>query len=164
MSAVLVDHPIYRRGEATASGCLIWTGAVKSNGYGHVNREGRTVMVHRLSWELANGRAVPSGQRVLHRCDNRRCFHPAHLHLGTARHNSREMVLRGRYRGPAKLSPTQRAEVVAAVGNGDSQRAVAARFGVSQGTVSNIVRGKHTALGDARWARAIYDSVTGGEA
>lgn len=135
MIASLVDHPIYRRGEVLTTGCLIWQGAVKSSGYGHLNQGGRTVMVHRLSWELANGRSVPPGQRVLHRCDNRLCFAPAHLHLRTARHNS------------------QRAAVVAAV---------AARFGVSQGTVSNIVRGKHTALGDARWARAIYDRVTGG--
>jgi len=37
---------------------------------------------------------------VLHRCDNPACVNPSHLETGTQRKNVRDMVTRGRHRGP----------------------------------------------------------------
>lgn len=155
------ESDIYLHAERDARGCLIWQGAIEDNGYGNVNVGGRTWSTHRLSFKISNG-SIPPRKRVLHSCDVRACIEPEHLHLGTSRQNSREMVQRARYRGPAKLGPADRARVIEAAGAGEPQRKVAERFGVSQATVSNIVNGKHTALGDARWARRTYDAVTGG--
>ena len=96
-----------RRSDTTD--CLLWTGAIKSNGYGNLSFEGKVQSAHRVSYMLANG-PIPKGARVLHSCD------------------------------------------VRAVASGLPQRVVGERFGVSQATISNIVRGKHTGLSDARWA------------
>lgn len=139
----------YAHTRRTDDGCLIWVGAIKSSGYGNLRFNGSTWMAHRVSYHLSNG-PIPPSKRVLHSCDVRACVEPKHLRAGTARANSREMVARRRYRGPAKLSPEQRALVIAAC-ESRSQSAVAAEFRVSQTTVSNIVHGKHLALADARY-------------
>ena len=138
-----------RRSDTTD--CLLWTGAIKSNGYGNLSFEGKVQSAHRVSYMLANG-PIPKGARVLHSCDVRACVEPSHLSLGSARDNSRQMVERGRYRGPARLSPSVRQQVRSAVASGLPQRVVGEHFGVSQATISNIVRGKHAGLSDARWA------------
>lgn len=163
MSLVRNISDLHNRAKRDDNGCLIWQGAIKSNGYGNVVVEGKTWTAHRLSYTWAKG-PVPRDARVLHSCDARACIEPSHLHVGSARLNSREMVLRGRYRGPAKLSPAQRACALVEVASGESQGVVAHRWGVSQATISNIVRGKHTALGDARWAMRLYDRIAGAAA
>jgi hypothetical protein len=124
-----------------ASGCWLWQGAIKSNGYGHLRIDGRTVGAHRVAYELHVG-PVPEGMRVLHSCDVRRCVNPDHLHIGTAADNSREMVERGRYRGPSRLDSDARSEIRHRADAGESHRAIAASYGVSPSTISNVVRGR----------------------
>lgn len=133
------------------SGCLIWQGAVSSSGYGNLVLDGKHTRAHRASYSLAHG-PIPRGLYVLHSCDVRLCVEPSHLHLGTAKQNSREMVDRGRHTNTARLSVDEQRKVVAAYASGESQSSIGRRVGVSQATVSNIVRGKHTALGDYRIA------------
>lgn len=123
------------------TGCWLWQGAIKSNGYGHLNIDGRTVGAHRVAYELHVG-PVPEGMRVLHSCDVRRCVNPDHLHIGTAADNSREMVERGRYKGPSRLDSEARVEIRRRLRAGETQRSIAALYGVSQSTISNLSTGR----------------------
>jgi len=79
--------------------CWEWTGAVNPGGYGVVKVAGRTVLVHRVSLELALGRPLANGMYSCHKCDNRRCLRPRHLYEGTPEDNARDCVDRGRHRG-----------------------------------------------------------------
>jgi len=101
---------------------------------------------------MANG-DIPFGLCVLHRCDNRRCCNPAHLFLGTNGENVFDKVAKGRQAkgrghgalgersGTAKVSQDEVREIRRAYAAGEaSQYALADRFGISQGSVSLIVR------------------------
>lgn len=135
--SVVTDRVVKR----SDSGCWEWQGAVSSTGYGRIMVGQRHLSTHRAAYELHCG-PIPAGACVLHSCDNRLCVNPAHLSLGTNAENSRQMVERGRYRGPSRLSPGDRERIRQRCAAGETQRAVAADFGVSQGTVSNVVRGR----------------------
>lgn len=81
--------------------CMEWAG-LKKFGYGYITlatgkRGGRKVRVHRHMWELWYG-PIPAGLMVLHDCDNRACYRPDHLHLGTQKKNMEEKMARGRHR------------------------------------------------------------------
>ena len=80
----------------TESGCRIWTGSIKGNGYGQM-RDKR--YVHRATWELVNG-PIPNGLQVCHKCDVRLCCNDAHLFLGTQLDNMRDANRKGRVNSP----------------------------------------------------------------
>ncbi len=76
-------------------GCWIWTGPKLPTGYGTWGGGRNRGYAHRTAFELARG-PIPSGQWVLHRCDNPSCVRPDHLFLGTPKDNSQDMVEKGR--------------------------------------------------------------------
>ena len=95
----------------TESGCRIWLGAMKNNGYGHMRFDGRTHMVHRLAWEAMHG-PIPDGFHVCHRCDVRCCLNTSHLFIGTHQENVDDCVRKGRMhrgeqQGMSKLTDDQ---------------------------------------------------------
>ena len=57
----------------------------------------QTPLLHRVAWEAHNAEPIPSGMVVMHTCDNRRCFNPQHLRLGTQSDNIRDCVAKGRH-------------------------------------------------------------------
>lgn len=88
--------------------CWEWPKTVNPvTGYGHMTAriDGRTVLftAHRLSYVLLNGK-IPDSLQVLHRCDNRRCFNPKHLFVGTQKDNIHDMMKKGRSHDRAKTA------------------------------------------------------------
>lgn len=78
------------------SECWHWLGSVTTGtGYGSWDSPvGRSA--HRFAWAASNGRIIPDGMVIRHRCDNRICCNPGHLELGTQMENVRDMVQRDR--------------------------------------------------------------------
>lgn len=81
---------------AVHNGCWIFTGFIKWDGYGWLNRNGRNMTAHRYAWILTHGEPQ-EGAHILHQCDVPACCNPDHLRLGTHRENMAEMMERGRH-------------------------------------------------------------------
>lgn len=89
------------------SGCWIWTGAVKEDGYGLIAlKKRKQVTAHRWAWEHFNDRRVPLGMCVLHRCDVPACVNPKHLWIGTQAENVADMIKKGRRVQPDSAGST----------------------------------------------------------
>jgi hypothetical protein len=131
--------------------CLEWVGIRTRNGYGRISvGKGdlrRQVLVHRLAYGLAYGE-VPEGLLVCHKCDNRPCFRPSHLFLGTYGDNTRDCIAKGRRlvlsgvsHGMAKLSEDQVREIRALHAGGLAYAAIGNKFSITKSTVGRIIQG-----------------------
>jgi hypothetical protein len=144
------------------SGCWIWIGNKRADGYGYICIFYRRCRTHRVSWELKHG-PIPDGKKVLHRCDNPACVRPSHLFLGDQTDNMHDMWKKGRGivnsvsgekwrdshlaslpRGErhrnSKLKRDQIKTIRALAKSGVPQRTIATRFKVSQAWISLIVK------------------------
>ena len=91
------------------SGCWLWLGAALPKGYGMIGRGGRGtgyIYAHHVAFQISNG-PIPTGQFVLHSCDNPYCVNPDHLFLGTQKTNMEDKVAKGRQR-PGEQHPNAR--------------------------------------------------------
>ena len=132
--------------------CWEWTASKRKNGYGQITaRAGESLTAHRVSWELHFG-PIPAGLCVMHRCDNRLCVNPAHLSLGSYLDNNRDMIAKGRFRprGKSPLSAEQRQEIVARSLEGESQRRISRRFGITHTQIGKIIRAQRAHSGGSR--------------
>lgn len=125
----------------TESGCWIWIGANKPDGYGQIFYKGKCQTAHRVSWQLHKGE-IPPNLGVLHHCDTPACVNPSHLFLGTVKDNMQDCVKKGRRPrrygdliGTAKLSNKDIAHI-----RQDKRiaRDIALDFNVSRSTISHI--------------------------
>ena len=71
-------------------GCWIWTAGKNGAGYGEIwsLEAGKKVFAHRASWEMANGRKIPSGKVIDHLCRRPACVNPEHLEVVTVSENT----------------------------------------------------------------------------
>lgn len=126
------------------TGCWNWTGSKKQNGYGKIRKMYRQFMVHRLAWELWNG-PIPQKMCICHKCDNRSCFNPKHLFVGTLEENNHDMYKKGRYvwvygemNGQHKLTNEQVRYIKK---SNFGMRKLGRIMGVAHSTISYIKRG-----------------------
>ena len=128
--------------------CWEWQGALRKaeDGYGSFWLNGRSENAHRVAWVWHNG-PILDGLLVLHHCDNPPCCNPAHLWLGTDLDNMRDRNRKGRANfsqgschGHAKLTEAQIHEIRGLTGL--SQEAIARQYGVTQGSISEILARK----------------------
>jgi hypothetical protein len=110
---------------------------------------GRLEKAHRVAWAVAAG-PLAEGEQVLHHCDRPPCIAREHLFKGTQADNLADMRAKGRagksgapgaLNGRAKLTNADVAQIREAIARGDRQVDIAARFSVTQTTISRIARG-----------------------
>lgn len=105
------------------------------NGYGSVSVNRRPYRAHRFYWEQVNG-PLPKGLELDHLCRVRQCVNPAHLEAVTHPEN----VQRG---ASAKLTPSDVRQIRELLTAGAvKQVEIARRFGVTQGTICDIKKGR----------------------
>ncbi len=123
--------------------CWLWTAHRNNDGYGNFRFKGKIEKAHRVAWFLRFGVMPPL--HALHYCDNRACVNPAHLFTGTHQDNMTDRMAKGRQakgkkNGLSKLTD----DVVREIRNSkESQRKLAARFGVSSTTI-RLARNRKT--------------------
>lgn len=140
--------------------CWPWTGCTDPDGYGVFKIDGRNWRAPR--WVLGQklGRELTADEITRHACDNPTCCNPAHLLPGTPADNTADMIRRGRAitgdrhwarrvgglsgarNGAARLDEESVREIRRTYAAGATQIQLASRFGVSQATVSQIIRRK----------------------
>lgn len=136
--------------------CWTWTGCrgKRADGalsYGRTSVQKRSILAHRLSWEMDRGE-IASGLVVCHHCDNPGCVRPEHLFLGTQAQNLEDMRAKGRGRfnrfptgtahPNAKVDETRVAEILNLRASGLSLAKIGQRVDLHPTTVHDIVRGK----------------------
>lgn len=129
--------------------------------YGAVSRNGKTDKVHRVAYELAFG-PIPTGMKVMHKCDNPPCGRPDHLCVGTDADNIHDRDTKGRTargnilaansnraRGErvntAKLTADKVRHIKELIRAGNSDIQIAVKYDVSAGSIWFIRNGKHWA-------------------
>lgn len=128
--------------------CWLWTAKKDPDGYGRLRLPTCTIRAHRIAFFLAHG-AWADGL-VCHTCDNPPCQNPAHLFDGSIADNTHDMVRKGRNRGPqkgekhhsSKLTDDIVSGILLALHQGESQRSIAGRLGISQSIISHVALGK----------------------
>ena len=139
----------------------LWQGAVSPEGYALFTYLGVTRHAHRWVYEEAIG-PIPKGAYVLQRCGIRLCMRPTDLYPGDHAESMRQRDAFGRTaRGSRHGSKTRPDRIVSGEdhwdsrldwktvheirrrhADGDSTRALARRYGVSQKTVWKIATGR----------------------
>jgi hypothetical protein len=117
--------------------CWEWRGSMQSNGYGVVKYRHKQVYAHRMSYERAHG-FIPDGLCVCHTCDNRKCWNPEHLFLGTNGDNAADKV------GAAKLTDTVVAQIKQELATlYETYDMFALRYGVNRRAIAKIASGEY---------------------
>lgn len=121
-------------------------------GYGQLShwKDGKRTLhtAHRESYKAFSG-PITDGLMVLHKCDNRSCFNPAHLFLGTQADNMQDMLRKGRGAKNTSLfgekhhqSKLTCDDVVFIRSSGLSVTDLCERFSISRSVIYSVKQGK----------------------
>ncbi|MEO6532853.1 MAG: helix-turn-helix domain-containing protein [Pseudolysinimonas sp.] len=129
--------------------CLIWPFNRNTHGYATVGVHGRRRIVSRMVCQMGRGEPPSPDHEAAHSCGHGAEGCVAKRHLSWKTHTANEhdkvehgTVNRGTRNGGAKITEADARMVLTLSTDGLSQRKIAERFGISQGTVSKIVRGE----------------------
>jgi len=125
--------------------CWEWLSTKNYKGYGVFQIGRRQFRAHRISFQIANGRAL--NKLGCHKCDNPACVNPGHIFDGSVRDNTMDCMAKGRYpsrevkraaRPNKKLCPESVRAILASTETG---RVLARRFNVSEWSIRAIKKG-----------------------
>jgi hypothetical protein len=124
--------------------CILWPFGKYADGYACLGMH----KVHRLVLRATAGEPSTDKAMALHSCDVRECVNPRHLRWGSALDNfrdaqERDRVAVGERHGNALLTVAQVEDIRAAAMRGITGAELALRYGVSQSTISAVVRRKN---------------------
>lgn len=124
--------------------CLLYPFGLGGHGYGQATVDGQKVLAHRFVCAAFNGTPPSAKHDAAHSCGNKRCVNGRHLRWATRTENEADKLghgrrLRGESHSLAKLTEGQ---VLAIRSTQGVQRQIAAKYGVTQQTVSDIKRGR----------------------
>jgi len=127
--------------------CWLWRGSLSDKGYGRFYWNYGWKFAHRAVLEIVKGIPLLNTDEVRHSCDNPPCCNPNHLIIGTHKENMQDMVDRRRFailggetNGNSILDLIKVEEIRQKyLNNGISQRKLAREYGVSQGTIWQVV-------------------------
>ena len=121
--------------------CWPWTGYVE-DGYGRFYFEGRMRGAHELALTFTTGERRADSLDTCHSCNNPICCNPLHLRFDTRQSNVDDMLEAGTHHCPVgKLSHKKVRVIRERYANGASQITLADEYGVSNGLISQVVRG-----------------------
>lgn len=116
--------------------CWPYIGSRSSAGYGNIRYKGKYYLAHREIARYFYGRKI-EGKYICHKCDNPPCCNPYHLFVGTPSENMQDCAKKKRVYSALKiLTEAQILEILYLTHEGFTQKALAKRFGVCQGTIS----------------------------
>src|SRR5712664_1832690 len=130
--------------------CWLWIGGYNNKGYPTFYYEGSPVYAHRFAWFLKTGRWPKNNS--LHKCDTPLCIRWSHLFDGTHKENTQDMIRKGRARyvgllgsrnGASKLTEDKVREIKELLSSGETQRAIAKGYGVTQALINYINVGRN---------------------
>lgn len=123
--------------------CVPWPHRKYAVGYGKVLFEGRIWKAHRLMCVMAHGEPDDWSLDAAHNCGNANCVNPNHIRWATRLSNCEDKKAHGTEilgsdRHNAKLTEADIPKIRRLYADGQMVKDIAARFGVSGPTVSNI--------------------------
>lgn len=134
------------------SGCWEWTGKRDRDGYGLIRIGRKATKPSRFAWILING-DLPNlpgtlGAVVCHSCDNRLCFNPSHLFVGTQKDNIADRVSKGRCAygersAKTRLTNDQAKKIVEMRKSGAKLSEISAIYGIGVSAVSHLCTGRN---------------------
>lgn len=150
--------------EYTGDECLTWPFGTNSKGYArHQYNEGDrhiTVEVHRIVCERVHGAPPSPSYQAAHSCGRGHfgCINGKHLSWKTRKENERDKIAhgtcnRGEHAGSNKLKQSD-INTIRTLLQSNTQKAIAAMYGVSRQTICSIARGVNW-----RWLPSTNQSV-----
>ncbi len=130
--------------------CWLWTASTMDrSGHGQftvrdASRKQHHLYAHRVSWAL-HGYAILPDLKLCHTCDVPPCVRPSHLFIGTQGDNLTDARQKGRMVDglhARKLSDDAYRDILSASTERGNGIRLAAKYGVSEVTISRIRRGK----------------------
>lgn len=148
VTRVSVEEWINAHKDHSGDECLLWPFSRMRCGYGFARFMGMKTTASRAMCVAAHGHPLDEKLEAAHRCGNGHlgCVNPRHLYWATASQNQMDRVRhgtsnRGGRHPMAKLTPIDVLGIRLMLA-GNSQRAVAKAFGVSQTAVYSINAGR----------------------
>ncbi len=126
--------------------CWPWLAGCSEPGYGSFWAFGKNWGASRVAFVLQYG-GDPVGLLICHACDNPPCCNPRHVFIGTQMDNIADCVSKGRRSNGerhynSKLTSELVLEIRAASYSGETQTALAEKYGVSQPHIERIINRK----------------------